>query len=438
MENKYGTKNTLLPKQRATNAVIPGLRKSAIYNSDMTEVVMNPPYNKTEWARQFNDMKKTKTISKIICIHPTNQLENYFIDSEERPEIIEYLEDGVNNIEPCPWYMFPDANASCGDIAVSTWERNKPRKNPLLIKDRYELRYQCFDKDLYREIENNIIPKLKIAKGMFNIDSYKWGKMPEYWVFIPRINTINGTVISNIHKLVYHKNDERFITTLKKSEEYKELFVEGQKEISCISGNKADLEKLIEFWTSDFGYLLRKVYCHDNQNLSLLKKIPMFDPYQDYPKGERYAREAFWVKKGYDKWLHDNKGLKFNDYDHLSPVLKKKLGAVYTPEDFSKFMECIPLALQIDPQCGTGNILKILLGMKLKYGLKPIEALKTIRGTDINLESVKHCRDNVLEFLGLKNDKSAIEYVNKFIVCTDSNDWNYDEWKPTGLCEFLE
>lgn len=433
MNNKYGTKKNKFSKQQSTNTAMPLLKETAIYNDDMTEVVMNPPYNKTEWAKLFDEMKSNKKVEKITIIHPTNQLENYFLSKDSRPEIVKYLKDGVNDIKPLPWYMFPDVIPSCGNVAISTWYRNKLRKNPLSFVDRYDLRFQCRDKDLYRKLEKNIIPNLKLDNKMFTLKKCKWGSMPKYWVFLPLVNNVHNSFISPNHLCVYNGDDEIFIENLRKSNEYKECL----SIVPCVTGDKEDLKKFIDFWNSDFGFVLKKVYVHDVNNYVGFNRTPKFDVYQDIPNDSRYIAEAEWINGGYEKWLKQNTGLKFNDYRHLTPELQKKLGAVYTPEDFSKFMKCVQIATQIDPQCGTGNLLLMMLKQKLDYGIIPIEALKTIRGTDINANSIIHCRENVLKFLNLENNDEAIKYVNDYIVCTDSKDWDYDNWKPAGLSEFL-
>lgn len=435
VDNKYGTKLDSLPKQQSNNCVINNLKETVRYSNDMTEVVMNPPYCGTQWAKELANMKSNKTVNKIMCIHPSTQLENYFGDG--RQEILDYLNDGVVDIVPLPWSVFPDTNAMGGDIVVSYWERNKPRKNPLQLKDKYDLRYICKDKALYRELEG-MVDKFQLAKdSSLKLKHYDWDELPDDWVFPCNITAPGRPAIGDAHATIYHGTDKRFVDKTKAND------LEKWKDngLNVWTGDKEELEAFFEFWRSDLGIVLKTMYSHDQH--MYWHKIPKFNYKQDFSKltsnlASRLKEEAQWVHYEYHKFLDSHKGLKVQDYAHLSKDLKKQLGSVYTPEDFSKFMTLVITATQVDPQCGTGNLLKMALQYKLDNGMGKLEALKTVRGTDIERNSVLKCRKNLLDFLNLEGNKEAVDYVNKYIVCSDSKDWDYNNWEPAGLCKFLE
>lgn len=433
--NKFGTKDQNLPKQQANNRAINKLKEPVMYSKDMTEVVMNPPYCGTQWAKEFANMKNNKSVSKIICIHPSTQIENFYTD--ERQEIQDYLNDGVVDIVSLPWSVFPDTNSMGGDIVVSYWERDKQRSNPLQIKDRYDLRFICKDKDLYRTLET-IIPNFKLnSNSTLKLKHYDWNKLPDNWLFPCSITAPGRPAIGDAHAVIYHYIDQVFVDRAKSND----LFKWKSEGLDVITGDYDELKAFFDFWRSDLGIVIKTLYSHDQH--MYWNKIPKFDYLQDFSKfiynlNSRIKDEAQWIHYDYNKFLEMQKGLKVQDYNHLSKDLKKQLGSVYTPEDFSKFMTLVITALQVDPQCGTGNLLKMVLQYKLDNGMSELEALKTIRGTDIEQQSVLKCRKNILKFLKLEYNTEAIEYVNKYIVCSDSKCWNYDEWKPAGLCEFLD
>ena len=81
----------------------------------------------------------------------------------------------------------------------------------------------------------------------------------------------------------------------------------------------------------------------------------------------------------------------------------------------------------VDPACGNGNFLIEVLRRKLKAGHDPVEAIKTVYGTDIMEDNVKEARLRLLKVIVtyIKDNKlpkpNQIEIVKaliKNIVCT--------------------
>ena len=93
-----------------------------------------------------------------------------------------------------------------------------------------------------------------------------------------------------------------------------------------------------------------------------------------------------------------------------------------------------------DPCCGTGNIIRYLLRERLNNWKKPIDvykALETIYGTELMEDNVEECRQKVLydcmKWSSEHNvdliDRKLISIIEHNIVCTDTFDWDYENWK---------
>lgn len=99
----------------------------------------------------------------------------------------------------------------------------------------------------------------------------------------------------------------------------------------------------------------------------------------------------------------------------------------------------------IDPACGNGNMLVEVLKRKLSKGHKPIEALKTIYGTDIMIDNIREARLRLLKVALNHNKKlnqlEAVKILGKNIVCTPldkykngSLDYDFEfSYTPTDL-----
>lgn len=98
---------------------------------------------------------------------------------------------------------------------------------------------------------------------------------------------------------------------------------------------------------------------------------------------------------------------------------------IYT--DFSKTV--------LDPCAGTGNILLYVFNERLMYckcSEDVYNALSTIYGTELMADNVEECHERFMKRLqeieGL--DKNKIKSILEHnIVCTDTFDWDYENWK---------
>ena len=93
-----------------------------------------------------------------------------------------------------------------------------------------------------------------------------------------------------------------------------------------------------------------------------------------------------------------------------------------------------------DPCCGTGNIIRYLLRERLNNCKKPIDvykALETIYGTELMEDNTEECRQKILydcmKWSSEHNvdliDRKLISIIEHNIVCTDTFDWDYENWK---------
>ena len=74
-----------------------------------------------------------------------------------------------------------------------------------------------------------------------------------------------------------------------------------------------------------------------------------------------------------------------------------------------------------DPACGNGNMLVEVLKRKINLGHDPVEALKTIYGTDIMQDNIRECRLRLLKLIrdtGATIEEKVIKIVFNNIVWT--------------------
>ena len=115
----------------------------------------------------------------------------------------------------------------------------------------------------------------------------------------------------------------------------------------------------------------------------------------------------------------------------------KEQGQVYTPKAL------VDLALEdlegvrtdsfsnpaytfCDTMCGNGKFLLSVLEKKMMNGIDKKTALETIYGVELDPESVRECRDNLLD-----GDESLREIVERNIVCHDALTYDYS-FNSTG------
>lgn len=93
-----------------------------------------------------------------------------------------------------------------------------------------------------------------------------------------------------------------------------------------------------------------------------------------------------------------------NNIEKKRNARKKKTAEVFTPLEIIKQMFLkLPYEIWIenktflDPSCGDGNILIEILREKINFGIKPLDALKSIYGIDLMKDNIKICRTRLLK-----------------------------------------
>jgi SAM-dependent methyltransferase len=115
----------------------------------------------------------------------------------------------------------------------------------------------------------------------------------------------------------------------------------------------------------------------------------------------------------------------------------KSLGMVFTPlplvnEMLSKLPKEVfqnPEKTFLDPACGNGNFLIVVLERKIASGIEHHQALKTIYGVDIDQKNITECKQR----LSMGSDNPAIwEILNHNVICADALNPEHAGWKEVG------
>lgn len=113
--------------------------------------------------------------------------------------------------------------------------------------------------------------------------------------------------------------------------------------------------------------------------------------------------------------------------DSIIELMVKDLPTeLYT--DFSKTM--------LDPCSGTGNILLYVFKKRIQYCKNDkdvYKALSTIYGTELMQDNVDACYMRFLNYINdipdiVCDNNKLIKILQKNIVCTDSFEWDYENW----------
>ena len=125
-----------------------------------------------------------------------------------------------------------------------------------------------------------------------------------------------------------------------------------------------------------------------------------------------------------------------NDNYYNSPEAIKERGEVFTPTKLgTKMVDYFPKSAFInnetflDPSCGNGQLLMLVLERKMANGIPHGVALSTIYGIELDPKNAQDCRDRLL--MG-STDKDLINIVNNNIICADALDPNHSGWRGVG------
>jgi hypothetical protein len=108
-----------------------------------------------------------------------------------------------------------------------------------------------------------------------------------------------------------------------------------------------------------------------------------------------------------------------------------KSGEVFTPKSIVlRMLKHLPeefwkdsTKTLIDPSCGTGNFLVMIVAIKIKMGSTPEQALSITYGIDIAQDNIDECRERLLssaeKYSGFNRKQSWIDIVNRNVICGD-------------------
>lgn len=133
------------------------------------------------------------------------------------------------------------------------------------------------------------------------------------------------------------------------------------------------------------------------------------------------------------------------DNTHLDKETIKKTGSIYTPlEIVEKMMAKVedefwsdPTKTFCDPTCGTGAIIIPMLDNRVKHGIDPTVALKTMYGNELLKESYDILMKNLEDWAAAHNVTDTSWKANFYNM--DFFEWIKMVDDPTcGLNDFLE
>ena len=119
----------------------------------------------------------------------------------------------------------------------------------------------------------------------------------------------------------------------------------------------------------------------------------------------------------------------------------KKTNEFFTPYSIVKRMcDKIPDSDWSDPKktflessFGNGQFVVYIVWNRIQHGIDWETALKTLGGVELMADNVKETKERVIDLLDKMNityDKeTAMEIMNKNLVCADFFKWDFEHWK---------
>lgn len=135
-----------------------------------------------------------------------------------------------------------------------------------------------------------------------------------------------------------------------------------------------------------------------------------------------------------------------------TPEDKKKLGQVWTPSSvvkqmMSKVDDSIwsnPKKTFLDPTMGSGNIiLNILENRIVNHKVKPIDALKTCFGIELDKDTLLFAKKRIKEYIAQFTDENIDAILKHNFVHSNFFDWDIENWRKKrktngGLHNFIK
>ena len=129
---------------------------------------------------------------------------------------------------------------------------------------------------------------------------------------------------------------------------------------------------------------------------------------------------------------------------------KKRLGQVWTPSSVVKLMmskvdDSIwsnPTKTFLDPTMGSGNIiLNILENRIVNHKVKPIAALKTCYGIELDKDTLVFAKKRIKEYIAQFTNENIDDILKHNFVHSNFFDWDIENWrkkKSGGLHNFIK
>jgi len=169
-----------------------------------------------------------------------------------------------------------------------------------------------------------------------------------------------------------------------------------------------------------FAFILFYLHCNKLDSNSI-QEFSECSSYKKYENSELFSQIS---KNTYDFTLKDLEAI----FESLIDLDRKKAeGAVYTPDYIIDYIITYSLSVYkgndipiiCDPSCGSGGFLvRAIFILSQKYNIELEDAVKYIRGIDINPESVS-CAKIIIELSLLTNNAKSFSLDN-FIICADT------------------
>jgi len=111
--------------------------------------------------------------------------------------------------------------------------------------------------------------------------------------------------------------------------------------------------------------------------------------------------------------------------EDFTPISKvNEMLDILSPEVFIE-----PSNTFCDPAAGNGNFLVEVLSRKLLHGHNPLQAIDTIYGVELMPDNVEEMKERLLELIPTNLHKKAREIINHNIVCANSLEFDFKNWK---------
>ena len=114
------------------------------------------------------------------------------------------------------------------------------------------------------------------------------------------------------------------------------------------------------------------------------------------------------------------------------PIIKRMCDKI-PDEDWAD-----PTKTFLESGFGNGQFVVYIVWNRIQHGIDWQTALKTLYGVELMYDNVKETKERVIDLLdkmNMKYDKeTAIEIMDKNLVCADFFNWDFEHWRPI-FCE---